>query len=228
MEASGIDVSLTSIQDAGITLGVSEDIVIRGGNIDPFNPDQVQPSDNMLEAIRKIDQSVYPNHATFETGAGVVTRRPREVAGSSSVSFSQSNAWGWTRDEDVNAIRNHIMARGKTIADVPLQSEASDTNIYLLDPWLYNHEEIDAYYLENDTDTQALADWALATWNGILYDVGWTTLVDTSDLLCATADVTSAICELSAELVLIKHIRHHIDRSGATTTFTGEYRHYGA
>lgn len=223
VEASGIDVSLTSIVGEDRLIGNLQDVVIRGGDLD-INGEPTE-NDSMLEALRLLDKSVIPNHTTFETGAGVVTRLPREI-GSSVASYADGGgvAWGFDHQGVPNSIINKWLIKGLTFLDVPTEATASATNALLTAPFEYASDEFSSYFVDDDTWAQDLADWKLADTNGVLRTVSWTTALDNANRLCKTVTVTSARRALSSTLVLVTSLRHHIDGGTATTTFGAEYR----
>lgn len=233
VEASGVDATLTDITGVGLAIGVSQDFVIHGGSLDPITLAKTS-TDNMIDAVRLVDRSTVPNHVTYDDTRGVVCRRQLTIATTPSMTFSDSGGgdeicWNVTRTRDVNAIINKTLISGLTIAGVPLQAESSAPNTYLPFPWEYNNEEFHTELLDVLGDVQALADWIVEWKNGRLNEVSWTSRLlerdgNDVDFLATTQYVTSTKRNLSSQKVFVTKIRHHIDRSTAITTFTGEFR----
>lgn len=225
-EASSVDASLTDIEGADFAIGVTQDIVIKGGTPDPLRPDKPAQGDVMLDLVRELDQSVVPNYCTFTTGAGVVTRRPRTI-GSSVATFSDSNTdvWDWTVDHSVDTIQNKVTVIGKTTANIPTQAYAQAANSYLVAPFEYLPVTVNSpRIIETEPDAQSLADWVLDERNGRLYKVTFTTPLDTTEYLAKTITVNHYLYELSSQLALVTGLHHHFDEKTATTTFTCEFR----
>ncbi len=223
-EASSVDVSLTDIEGADFPIGITADILIKGGTPDPLNINKPAQGDVMLDLVRELDTSVVPNYCTFTTGAGVVTRRPREI-GSSVATFGASDAWDWTNDHDVATIQNKATVIGKTIANVPSQDEYSAANSYLVAPFEFNPTTVNSpRVIETPTDALALATWIVGERNGRLHKVTFTTPITTTEYLAKTITLNQSDYGLSSQLVLVVALHHHFDSKTATTTFTCEYR----
>lgn len=224
-EASSVDVSLTDIQGANFPIGISADIVIKGGTPDPLHIDKPAQGDVMLDLVRELDTSVVPNYCTFTTGAGVVTRRPR-VIGTSVATFNTSSlAWAWNTDHDVATIQNKATVIGKTIANIPTQAYYQAANAYLVAPFEYNPVTINSpRIIETSVDALALATWVVGQRNGRLHKVTFTTPITTTEYLAKTITLNHPLYELSNQDVLVTGLHHHFDEKTATTTFTCEYR----
>jgi hypothetical protein len=222
VEAAGVDVSLTSIQGEDRPIGTAQDVVIRGAGVDISGAPSA--ADSLMEFIRLLDKSVIPNHATFTRANGAVYRRAREI-GSSVATFTTSNAWGFSRRREPGSIINKWLVKGLTIADVPTEAEASDSNSLLVAPWEYNGAELSSYLVDDPTWAQDLADWLLGDTNGRLNVVSWiTTLNNQTDILGSTVTVTSSRHALSSQLVYVTSVRHHAEQRTATSSFTAIFR----
>lgn len=223
-EASSVDASLTDIEGAAFPIGISADVIIKGGTPDPLHIDKPAQGDVMLDLARELCTSVVPNYCLFTTGAGVVSSKPR-VIGSSIATFTANDAWDWTNDHDVNTIQNKCTVIGKTIANVPTQDVYQASNSYLVAPFEYNPVTINApRIIETPTDALALATWVVGERNGRLHRVTFTTPITTTQYLAKTITLTQANYGLSSQLVLVVGLHHHFDAKTATTTFTCEYR----
>jgi hypothetical protein len=224
-EASSVDASLTDIEGADFPIGITADIVIKGGTPDPLALDKPAQGDVMLDLVRELDQGVVPNYCTFTTGAGVVTRRPREIGTSVATFTSSSQAWDWNNDHDVNTIQNKATIIGKTIANIPTQAYAQASNSYLVAPFEYNPVTVNTpRVIETEVDAQALADWVVGERNGRLHKVTFTTPITTTEYLAKTITLNHSAYDLSSQDVLVVGLHHHFDERTATTTFTCEYR----
>jgi hypothetical protein len=224
-EASSVDASLTDIEGADFPIGITEDIVIKGGTPDPLRPDKPAQGDVMLDLVRELDQGVVPNYCTFTTGAGVVTRRAREIGTSIATFNGSSTAWDWHIDHDVSTIQNKVTVIGKTIVSVPTQAYAQAANSYLVAPFEYTPITVNApRVIETEIDAQALADWVVSERNGRLHKITFTTPLTTTEYLAKTITITNNLWEVYSQDVLVTALHHHFDEKTATTTFSCEYR----
>ena len=222
IEAAGVDASLTSIAGEDRALGTAQEVVIRGASLDiDGNP---SAADSLMEFIRKLDQSVIPNHVTFTRANGAVYRLPREI-GSSVATFTTSNAWGFNRRREPGSIINKWLVKGLPIAGIPTEAEASATNAYLVAPWEYTSDTRDSYLIDDIVWAQDLADWLVSDTNGRLNVASWTTTLNTqTNILGSTVTLTSARHDLSSTLAFVISVRHEGQRQTATSTFTAVFR----
>lgn len=224
-EASSVDASLTDIEGADFPIGISANIIIKGGTPDPLHIDKPAQGDVMLDLLRELDQSVVPNYCTFTTGAGVVTRRPREL-GSSIRTFSVNNdITAWSNEHGVTTINNKCTVIGKTIANIPTQATFSAANSYLPAPFQYNPETLNSpRIIETPTDALALATWRVGNRNGRLHKVSLTRPLEEDEYLAKTVTLDQTTFGLASVDVLVIALHHHWDSNTATTTLTCEYR----
>lgn len=224
-EASSVDVSLTSIQGASFPIGITADIVVKGGTPDPLHYDKPAQGDVLLDLIKELDTSVVPNYCTFTTGAGVVTRRPRTLGTSIATFNGSSNAWDWSNDHSIDTIQNKATVIGKTIANIPTQAYYQAANSYLVAPNAYNPVTINSpRIIETSVDALALATWVVGNRNGRLHKVSFTTPLTTTEYLAKTITIDRLFWGLNNQDVLVTGLHHHFDSKTATTTFTCEYR----
>jgi hypothetical protein len=225
VEASSVDVSLTDIEGADFPIGVTEDIVIKGGTPDPLRPDKPAQGDVMLDLVRELDQGVVPNYCTFTTEAGVVTRRPRTIGTSIRTFTVDSYSNAWSHDHDVDTIQNKVTVIAKTIASIPTQAYAQAANSYLVAPFEYNPVTINVpRVIETEIDAQALADWVLAERNGRLHKVSFMRQLETTQYLAKTVTVNYATFGLVSQDMLVVSVHYHVDEKTATKVLTCEYR----
>lgn len=225
-EASSVDVSLTDIEGTDFPIGISANIIIKGGTPDPLNINKPAQGDVMLDLVKELDTSVVPNYCTFTTGAGVVTRRPRTL-GTSIATFGVTDAWDWSNEHQVDTIVNKATVIGKTIANIPTQATTEDSNVYLPAPFEFNPVTINSpRVIETIPDAQDLADEIVAEKNGRLHKVSLTMPMTTTQYLAETITLNAPDWKLDNQDVLVTGLKHRFDRGTATTTFSCEYRTY--
>lgn len=224
-EASSVDVSLTDIEGADFPIGISANVIIKGGTPDPLNINKPAQGDVMLDLQRELDTSVVPNYCTFTTGAGVVTRRPRVLGTPIDVFNASDIFWDWSNEHVVESIANKCTVIGKTIANIPTQATADAPNTYLPAPFEFNPITVNSpRIIETAIDAQALADWNVAEKNGRLHRVSVTTHLNTLAFLAETVTLNNAAYGLNNEDALCVATHHHFDQLTSYTTFTFEYR----
>lgn len=224
VEASGIDVSLTHIEDALWTIGVSQDVVLHGGTPDLITGAQ-GTCDVPLDLIRKIDEAT-PLYVTYAAGNGAVYRR-QWTDRTSVATFADGtggNLWDLEVRGPLTTIRNACKVIGLTIADVPTTSLYQATNPLIDDPPKYITHTVTTSLIEDGTQADAVTLAYVTEENAVKHTAVWLAAIRNDIDPADTLTLSSSDYSITSQAVRVVHLHHHIDGQTATTQLTAAYR----
>lgn len=210
LEAAGVPVDLTSIEDSYTPIGILRELRIVSG-------------EDLMRYIRLLDQSVVPNFQTFGGADGAVQRRQRTI-GTPLITLTATDILSVTMDagEGIDSIRNGAVVRGYPSGVLIPVGEYTASNALVGDtPQV---ETLDTFFVETQAAADDLAEWIVGQKNGILRRMTVRALITSTQCLGGTARVSSAFYGLSNHDFYVTDVTHSGDSSGQTTSLLGEWR----
>lgn len=206
VEASGIDVSLTSITaPAGWNVGTGEPLVLAKG-------------DNPLSLVRQILEAYEDRWwiATYANGA--VYAGPFAIGTAVGVyTYGSSPVLDCHIRTSLEGIYNAVHVEGKVYNDVPVVSDYAADSTYVPDPPKHRTLRISSPVIENPTRADLIAAARVIT---TPRTYGWAKMLLTPDLNPGlTAELNNGLTNVG---LVVTSVRHHITETTAETEWEGE------